>query len=1391
VCADSPATCRCQSIDDESSRLNGDAQKVTRLTVETCEAKLFLRRFHSVWHLSALPGYSAIPEPGPQHPGVVLHDIFETQAEMRPDDIAVAFGSHSISYGELAARTNQLARYLRGRGARRGATVAMLLPRSIEAYAAILGILKAGAAYVPIDPEYPADRIAWILEDSGAVAVVTDAATAARCAAFHGPVVRIDALGPDADRDRIGAESPGALRRDQDCADSEDLCYVIYTSGSTGRPKGVMVAHRNACHLVRAERRIFGVRREDRVYQGASLCFDLSVEEIWLAFGAGATLIAATPEMARAGPDLSRQLAESGVTVLSCVPTLLSMLESRLGDLPSLRLLILGGETCSKELAERWIRPWRRIVNTYGPTETTVIATYADVVPGRPVTIGRPVPGYLIYLLDDQLQPVPQGGTGEICIGGAGVARGYRGLLAETLARFVPDPFAAQRGEDGAGARMYRSGDLGRLDGEGNIEFAGRADGQVKLRGLRVELGEIESALLRDKSVRAAACALCESASGDLQLVGYVVPRSEASVDEERLFLQLRRWLPAWMVPSLIETVSDLPRLPSGKLDRMSLPGPQARRQVRRQAQPVVPNDSTERKLMDVWNTLLGTQRVSVDDDFFLDLGGHSLLAARMVSELRKSSDNAGFASLTMRDVYSHPTISRLASAINARVKTRVAEMSCAPRDTPRVRHFLAGTIQTVSLYFVFGFRGAQWITPWLVWLLLLRHHSALESGLWALASGVASLPAAILIAACAKWILLGRVKAGCHPLWGWYYLRWWFVQTLVQSVPLARLGGTPLLPFVYRIFGARIGEDVHIASDLVASFDIISIGEGATVDEGASLLGYTAEDGDLTIGPVSVGRGCLVGTRSVLCPGAVMEDGARLEDLSLLSSGARIPAGETWSGSPAQSHAKNARRTEEPSSKPGRIHRAAIAMLYTAIVLIFPLIELAAFLPGVAILTNLNPWQALFYLAAPLAGACFIVCVTTEVVLLKWLLIGRARAGRYPVHGWFYVRNWVVEQLLAFSVDVAGPLHATIFLKPWYRALGARLGRFVEISTASTTTPDLLDIEEDCTIADEVSFGAARVERGWLTLAPTRLGRRAFVGNGAVIPAGTTLGDGSLVGVLTVAPSDREQAARTGACWLGSPPIFLKRRQPATDFPQQTTFRPTRKLQCARACWEILRVTLPGGGLVIATVWVLETALKLWDRLGPAEALLSVPAIVAACSAAVILAIVPVKWIVAGRCLPFERPFWSVFLWRLELVNALFEFLAAPIGLEVLRGTPLLPWYLRLLGCRIGRAVYIDTTGFIEFDLVDVGDRAILNKDCILQTHLFEDRVMKGSRLRIGSDCEIGAHSIVLYDTEMKDGARLAALSLLMKGEVLPAGPVWVGSPLDSSHAGAKIAVA
>ena len=1293
----------------------------------------------------------------------VLHRIFEEQAQARPGAIAVEFGHEATTYADLDRRANQLARYLRRQGVERGSVAAVLLPRSIDAYVAILGILKAGAAYVPIDPEYPHDRVEYILADSCAAALVTTAALADRIP-FAGAVVRVDA-----NRGAVAAES--GLRPSGDGFSSRDLCYIVYTSGSTGRPKGVMVEHRNAWSLVNAEAEVYGVRPDDRVYQGASLSFDLSVEEIWLAFRAGATLVAATPEMACAGPDLSRFLAERRVTVLSTVPTLLSVLDT---DMPTLRLLILGGEVCHEQVVARWARPGLRIMNTYGPTETTVIATYAHLTPGAPVTIGRPVPGYRVYVLDPNLRPVAPGEMGEICIGGAGVARGYLGLSDETRARFVPDPFSS----DGQGeARMYRSGDLGSFDAEGNLRFRGRVDGQVKLRGFRVELGEIEAALLRADGLLGAACAVREDVAGLQQLVAYVVPRDGATVAEDGLRTYLRDHLPAYMVPALIETVRELPRLPTGKLDRSALPAPTAGRAQPRES-GAGPRTDSERHIHRVWEELFRPQRVSISDDFFLDLGGHSLLAARMVSELRRTPR---FAHVSVLDVYKHSSIVALAAALE-RGGPRESEHAIASRPTVargERRHALAGALQAALLYFVSASRAPQWITPYLVYFLLQAHgHPLLESVAWALGCAVAVFPTLLVAAIAAKWLVLGRVRAGRYPLWGGFYIRWWFVRALIGSLPLAYLTGTPLLPFVYRLLGARIGRDVHLRSDRIAAFDVISIGDGASIEEEASLLGYTVEDDELVIGPVRVGRDCFVGERAVLCDHTIMEDGARLEDLSLLPRDARIPAGQTWAGSPAQ---RIPGRPVPVRPAPfGRVRQAATTALYGVLVLLLPILLLAAIVPGIAVLIRIDAvaHPLLYIAAAPAVGACFVILITSEVALLKWLLVGRVRPGSYPVDGGFYVRNWIVDQLLALALGSVGQLHATLYLAPWYRALGAKLGRFVELSTASSTTPDLLEMGDESTIADEVTLGEARVERGWMTVAPTRLGRRTFIGNSAVVPAGTTLGDGSLVGVLSIAPYAPRDAARVSASWLGSPPLLLPRREPSAPFPEGRTFRPSRRVRLARASFEIFRVTLPPAGFILVAAIVTTTAVALWDRVGPAATVLLLPVVYGACCGAIAVTVALAKWMLMGRYRPFVHPLWSFFVWRLELANALYEFLASPLALSPLQGTPFLPWYLRLLGARIGRRTFIETTGFLEWDLVDVGDRAALNCDSVVQTHLFEDRVLKASRLRIGAGCVVGTQSVVLYDSEMEDGARLDALSLLMKGETLRAATAWAGIP-------------
>ncbi len=1316
---------------------------------------------------------------GDQKP-ILLHQVFESQVDTHPTNVAVVFDGRETTYSQLDMHANRIARHLRARGVGPRSIVAILLPRSVGAYATILGILKAGAAYVPIDLECPPDRISYVLEDSEAEVLVSTSDYLPDLPDFDRIIVLLDR-----DRTTIQLESSDRLHDGEAGVGPGDVCYIIYTSGSTGRPKGVQIEHRNACNLVLAEEEIFRVQPEDRVCQAASLAFDLSIEEIWLAFRAGARLIVASPEISHDGPGLASFLAKQGATVFSTVPSMLSTLDE---DVPSLRLIILGGESCPEWLVRRWARQGRRIVNTYGPTETTVIATYSDLEPGRPVTIGTAVPGYTVKVLDESLHLVGLGCIGEICIGGQGVARGYVKLPEETRARFVPDTSSptSPRGI------MYRTGDLGRFNGDGHLEFLGRLDDQVKLRGFRIELSEVESVLMQDESVLAAACKVREDSPGIRQLVGYLVPREGHEVDEEQIRKRLRDQLPAFMVPALIETVPSLPRLPNGKLDRSSLPPPRPRA-----SKEMGRVSETERKIADLWNSLFHPLSVSIDDDFFLDLGGHSLLAARMVSELRKDHE---FAEVSVADVYRHPTVRLLARTLDDR---RSPPQISRPvflepmRNGERVegvgnRHVLAGLVQTVSLYFVFGFAALEWVTPYLVFFLLyLTGHSTLVSAEWALVSAIAIFPTLLILGIAAKWLILGRIRPGRYALWGGYYLRWWFVQALLSSVPLDYLVGTPLLPLVYRLLGARIGKNVHLETENIDDFDLVSVGDNATIDEDASLLCHSVENGQLILGHVRVGKGCFVGQRSVLRDGTVMEEGARLEDLSLLPRGARIPHGETWAGSPARYVPKAEVSIPVPIIANHRAPRG-ISLVYGVLVLLLPILLLATIVPGVVILLRINPLaQPLTYLlAVPAVGISFVILLMTEVVLFKWLLLGRIRPGRYPVHGSFYIRNWIFDQMQGLSLDLVAPLRATIYLAPWYRALGAKIGRSVELSTAATPTPDLLDLQDGATIADEASLGAPRVEGGWMTVAPTRLGRRAFVGNSAVVPAGTSMADGSLCGVLSLAPARPEDAARPGASWLGSPPLLLPRREQSTPFSDQSTYHPTKKARLIRAAIEVFRVTLPPAGFIVVTTAVLQSTILLWHNLGLARALLLLPVVYAAACTGVALGVVIAKWIIMGRYKPFVRPLWTTFVWRLEFVNALYEFLATPLVLGALQGTPLFPAYLRLLGARIGRGVYLNTTGLLEWDLVEVGDRAAINDDSVLQTHLFEDRVLKASRLHVGSDCTIGAGSVVLYDSGMEDGAELDAISLLMKGETLRAGTKWMGIPATRSRDEVEIVV-
>jgi non-ribosomal peptide synthetase-like protein len=477
---------------------------------------------------------------------------------------------------------------------------------------------------------------------------------------------------------------------------------------------------------------------------------------------------------------------------------------------------------------------------------------------------------------------------------------------------------------------------------------------------------------------------------------------------------------------------------------------------------------------------------------------------------------------------------------------------------------------------------------------------------------------------------------------------------------------------------------------------------------------------------------------------------------------------------------ADQARASAAPH-KPSRPRKLLYGAFYGLGAFLVPVSFLAAILPGMMMLNELwvnTPGYFGYLWAVPFAALSYIILLALEILAAKWLLLGRVKPGTYDTHTGFYFRKWFIDQFMEVSLDLLAPLYATLYLNPWYRALGARLGSRAEISTAGAATPDLLSIGEEAFIADAVSLGTPRYDLGRITLQPTTIGSRAFVGNSAIVPNGTELGDSALVGVLSAPPLDPLESRRHDASWLGSPAIYLPRRAHAGGFKEEETFRPSKRLVALRLFIEFFRVLLPATGFAMLTCLLLTamTELESWFGLGVAVAVF--PALYLAGGVIACLFTAGMKWTLMGRYRPTEKPLWCGFVWRTELVTALHEGLADPWILRMSLGTPLVPLFFRLMGSSIGKGVCMESTWLTEYDLITLGDDVCLGSDCTLQTHLFEDRVMKMSTIRLGRGCSVGTDAVVLYDTRMEEDSSLSDLSLLMKGEELPAHTRWEGSP-------------
>lgn len=1322
---------------------------------------------------------------------MTLAAIFTGSAAAHPERLALDVppeaggGRVRLRYGELRRWAAQVARQV---GEREGdAVVAILADRASPAlYAAQIGVSLAGAAHLCLDPVLPELRQRRMLEVARPDLLFAGPGHLDRALALAPAAPRVEPLG-GVEEIRAAGEWWAAPE-----IPPERLAYVIFTSGSTGTPKGVAIEHRAIANLIEGDRGAFRLGPGDRVAQVSSPAYDSSVEETWLALSCGATLVPVPAEVARSGPDLAAFLRRERVTVFCPPPSLLRAMGVRDPgrELPDLRLLYVGGEALPPDVAARWGRDVR-MVNGYGPTECSVTALRAEVEPGRPITIGRPVPGIEAFVLDGRGDEVAGGRKGELWLGGVGLARGYLGSDAETARRFVVHP---------RHGRLYRTGDLVRRDEGGEHHYLGRVDSQVKVRGHRLELEEVEAALMRLEGVAEAGAAVQGDGTA-ARLVAFIVPRPDhlrPGADElDGMRAALREVLPPFAVPAAVGCVDTLPRSVGGKLDRRRFPELAA---TPRRGEP--PRGPVEEALAGALVAAWGlAEPPSPHADLFEDLGGDSVRAALLVTQLREDQTEARLATLSVRDVYEAPTLAALAARLAAKEKEgepgaggMVGEETRAP--VPEVRSGLevahparAGVVQGGFLLAL-----ALLATPLVAWLsfsvfpwFLLRFGLLALILIAPLALGVLRLLAAPLtigLAVAAKWLLIGRYRTGRHRVWGGFHLRHWIVTTLARLAPFGALQGTELLSVLLRLFGARVGRGVHVHRGVNLArggWDLIEIGDGAVLQQEAALRAVVLRGSEVVAGPVRVGAKATVGVRAALSPGSGVGREARLGPLSLLAAGESVPAGEEWAGVPARYQgatppppARDLAEREHPFLRHGLLLLAGRLLL-----------GWVASAPAVAatisiiLATGLDGPTLLAWLYAPSAGWGPWLALPAWVALWTVLaLLGGALTA--SLLGWRCdsVRSrWALSYLRtdAVSILVAAAnrtLSGTMAWPWWLRLAGMRAGQRVEISTILDAQPRQLRLGEESFLADGVYWGCPEVDRGTVRVATTVLGARTFVGNHAVIPPGVRGEDDVLLGVCTVAS---EGTIGAGGAWFGEPPFRLRRAPAPAD--ARVTLRPSLPRRATRAFWEALRFLVAWPPLLVFLLWFRLVGGQVGLRpLAPgALAVVFVGGVVAV--AVVLAGVIAAKWALIGRARPGEHPLWSCWCSRWDWLYVLWGAWARPL-LTGLEGTPLLRPWLLAMGARIGRRCVLGE-GFAQ--LTDPDMIALHEGSCatgLFQAHSFEDRVLKLDRVVLKEGAFTGEGSVLLHGASIGVGAAVEDHAVVMKREHLIASKAYIGVP-------------
>jgi len=1295
-----------------------------------------------------------------------LQSFFEKQYSIFPDKVCLICDSTETTYRSIEESANQLANWLIAQGTKPGEIIGVLIDRSTDLYIIMLGILKAGAAYLPIDPGYPHDRIEYILED----VKISLLLTTKNYADINFPAekmikyetIKQDLVAESKEKPFVPTLTP------------KSLCYVIYTSGTTGTPKGIAISHAALYNYVQSALKIYGVTDQDRIYQGFTIGFDASMEEIWLAFASGGVLITSSAQAVQEGGALADFLNFNKITVFSTVPTMLAMLEP---PLPSLRILILGGEVCTEALIASWMRPNLKIFNTYGPAEATIITTYAECRANKKVTIGKPIPNCDILILNDQLNPVADGDSGEICIAGFGLANGYINKPELTKEKFIAYP-------NDPSIRIYRTGDTGRKNEEGNIEYITREDEQIKLRGFRVEPLEIEVEIKRLSGVRDAAVVVQELSKDVESLICYVVLKDKSALTPVEIQKELRKKLPRYMIPSIFMIVSSFPKMRNGKIDKKLLPKPELN-DVKKILEYREPKTSAEKKITAIWEEILGVSPISINSDFFGDLGGHSLAAAKVISEMRLQHKEMSDASLL--DIFENSTIEQLAKKIEDSKKLKDADKADLPLDQKNIidkaQYCICVFFQAwVSLVLVT-------ISPWHFLIILLisvtftyNYYLLLTWGQLTqcfLAFFFLLEPSLILFGVIMKWLLLGKIKPGQYKVWSLYYLRWWVVNQLQDMAPIDHFVGSPFITFYCRLMGAKIGKNCYIGTDVFNAFDLFSMGDNSSLGADVIVSGYKIEDGWLKIGSIKIGDNCFVGANSVLSINTELKNGSKLGEHSLLPMGETIQENESLMGSPARPGEIELPNIADKISSNNIFKSFLHVFFHYLLLMLVEIVYITSVAPGI-ILTVYFCYITGQYIncfwTVPLSAFMFMFLFVTQISFLKFIF-RPIKKGDYSLKSFAYLKIWFCERLMGLSLGAMESLYGTIYTASWFRLLGAKIGKRSEIATINFSPPDMLNMGQECFVGDGAILAPVRVYNGYMRLQPIYLGHRVFVGNGALIPQNTKLNNNCLIACASTTPDD---IVASDTSWIGVPAIFLPRRNLSKSYSDSKTYEPNRRSLVTRGIFEFFKIFLPP----VFLYGILSLDVIAFVTLNNAYSLLVTIFIFPFFSILFVLGevylITLLKWLLIGTYKNVAAPMYSSFVYRSEFLTSLYDNVMVPFILEPSLGTPFIVYFLRMLGAKIGKYTVINTPYFSEFDLVEVGDNAFINKDSTVQTHLYEDRVFQTGTIKIESGCTVGDRSILLYDTVMQRYSTLGDFSLLMKGEILYQSSEWIGIPAE-----------